>query len=397
MSIGKSYVLALLLSLSLPAVAAEPVKIGVITTLSGPGGYLGQDALDAFKLAIVDGKLGGVPVQLLSEDAAMNPGNAKRIAERFLQAEKVKIVTGTIFTNVAEAIVPDVLEAGAFYVGPNSGPTEFSGKGCDKNYFTVGFQTAVPHRAAGLYANKLGYKNMFLLVPNYQAGKDAMEGFKQTYQGKIAGEIYIKIGQTDFSAELAQIRAAHPDALWMLLPGGLGINFLKQYGLAGLNQTIPIVIAEPAFDDRMMAATGDASLGLKIVTFWNGDFENAANKSFVENFKKTYGRTPDSLRRPRLRHGPGDRERAQSGQWRPFRAGRLSRRPRQGRLSLGPRPFRLRQQPPADRGLLHLHRGQGERRAEDQDIGSAGRELSRSLRRPLSYVAPPAWTLRWCN
>ena len=292
MSIGKAYALALSLSLSLPAIAAEPVKIGVITTLSGPGGYLGQDALDAFKLGIVDGKLGGVAVQLLSEDAAMNPGNAKRIAERFLQAEKVKIVTGTIFTNVAEAIVPDVLEAGAFYVGPNSGPTEFSGKGCHKNYFTVGFQTAVPHRAAGLYANKLGYKNMFLLVPNYQAGKDAMEGFKQTYQGKIAGEIYIKIGQTDFSAELAQIRAAHPDALWMLLPGGLGINFLKQYGLAGLNQTIPIVIAEPAFDDRMMAATGDASLGLKIVTFWNGDFENAANRSFVENFKKTYGRTP---------------------------------------------------------------------------------------------------------
>jgi branched-chain amino acid transport system substrate-binding protein len=283
---------AALALLATPAMAADPVRIGMITTLSGPGGYLGQDTVDGFRIAMDGGKLGGVAVDLSIEDDGLNPGQAKRIAERFLQGQKVRIVTGTIFTNVAEAIVPEVLDAGAFYVGPNSGPTSFAGKQCNKNYFIVGFQAAVPHQGVGLLANESGYKRVFIVAPNYQASRDAVAGFKRTFKGEVAGEIYTKLDQSDFSAELAQLRAAKPDAVWPFMPGGVGINFLKQYGLAGLNQTIPVVVSQAPFDWRIMSAVGQASLGIEVATYWSDDFDNAANKAFVETFRKAYNRLP---------------------------------------------------------------------------------------------------------
>jgi len=285
---------ALAMFLAAPAFAQAPVKIGMVTTLSGPGGYLGQDVRDAFNLAIEleGGKLGGAPVQLLVEDDALKPGQAKEIAERFMKTERVKLLTGIIFSNVAGAVVPDILDNGGVYVSPNAGPSNFAGKECHKNYFVVSWQNDTLHESAGQNATNLGYKKAVVLAPNYQAGKDAIAGFKRFFKGEVAGEIYTRLDQTDFAAEMAQIRAAKPDVVFQFHPGGLGIAFARQYAQAGLLSEVPMVVAAPSLDSVILKAIGDAALGVNISSHWNSDLPNEANKKFVAEFQKKYGRMP---------------------------------------------------------------------------------------------------------
>ncbi len=271
-----------------------PVKIGMITTLSGPGGYLGQDIRDAFKLAIDmgGGKLGGVPVELVVEDDALKPGQGKQIAEKMLKTDGIKIMTGIVFSNVAGATVPDIVDAGALYVSPNAAPSNFAGKECNENYFVVSWQNDSLHESAGQLATNLGYKKAFVLAPNYQAGKDALTGFKRLFKGEVIGEVYTRLDQTDFAAEMAQIRSANPDVVFQFHPGGLGIAFLRQYQQAGLLGKVPMVLAEPSLDATTLKAVGDAALGLTVTAHWNTDFDNASNKAFVEAWTKAYNRVP---------------------------------------------------------------------------------------------------------
>ena len=281
--------------LARPAVAqAAPLRIGMITTLSGPGGYLGQDIRDGFQLAMQmeGGKLGGAPVQLLVEDDGLKPGQGKQIAERFMQNEKIKLLTGIVFSNVLGATVPDVLDEGGLYVSPNASPSSFAGKECHRNFWSVAWQNDSLHESAGQAANNLGYRKVFILAPNYQAGKDAIAGFKRMYRGTVAGEIYTRLDQTDYAAEMAQIRAAAPDAVYQFHPGGLGIAFLKQYLQAGLLGSVPMVLASPSMDSTTLAAVGDAAVGIHVTSHWNTDFTNAANRTFVTAFMNKHDRTP---------------------------------------------------------------------------------------------------------
>jgi branched-chain amino acid transport system substrate-binding protein len=266
----------------------------MITTLSGPGGYLGQDIRDAFKLAIdlEGGKLGGVPVELVVEDDALKPGQGKQIAEKMLKTDGIKILTGIVFSNVAGATVPDIVDSGALYVSPNAAPSNFAGKECNANYFVVSWQNDSLHESAGQYATNLGYKKAFILAPNYQAGKDALTGFKRMFKGEIAGEVYTRLDQTDFAPEMAQIRAANPDVVFQFHPGGLGIAFLRQYQQAGLLGKTPMVLAEPSLDATTLKAVGESALGLSVTAHWNSDFDNAANKKFMEAWTKAHNRAP---------------------------------------------------------------------------------------------------------
>jgi branched-chain amino acid transport system substrate-binding protein len=277
-----------------PALAQDPVKIGLITTLSGPGGYIGQDIRDAFQLAIdmEGGKLGGVPVDVKVEDDALKPGQGKQIAEKMLSNDGVKLFTGIVFSNVAGATVPDIVDAGAFYISPNAAPSNMAGKECNENYFVVSWQNDSLHESAGQLAQNLGYKTAFVLAPNYQAGKDAITGFKRYFKGEIVGETYTSLDQTDFAAEMAQIRAAKPEVVFQFHPGGLGIAFLRQYEQAGLLSTVPMVLAEPSMDAVTLKAIGDAAVGLNISSHWNADFDNPANKKFMEAWMKAYNRMP---------------------------------------------------------------------------------------------------------
>jgi|LauGreDrversion4_2_1035121.scaffolds.fasta_scaffold171348_2 branched-chain amino acid transport system substrate-binding protein len=291
-SFRKMAIAAAIFGAASAANAQEPLKIGMVTTLSGPGGYLGQDIRDAFQLAIdmQGGRLGGTPVQLVVEDDALKPGQGKQIADKFMKTDRIKLLTGIVFSNVAIAVVPDVLDNGGIYVSPNAGPSTLAGKECHANYYVVSWQNDSLHESAGSNANNLGFKRAFILAPNYQAGKDALEGFKRNFKGQVIGEVFTRLDQTDFAAEMAQIRAAKPDMVFQFHPGGAGIAFLRQYQQAGLLSEIPMVVPSPSMDAVTLKAIGEAAIGVNVSAQWNSDFDNAANKAFVDAWMKKYNR-----------------------------------------------------------------------------------------------------------
>jgi branched-chain amino acid transport system substrate-binding protein len=273
--------------------AQEPVKIGFITTLSTPAGYIGEDERDGFMLAVKQGggKLGGVPVDMVIEDDGLKPGSGKQSAEKMLQAG-VRLFTGINFSNVMVAVAPAVLKEGGFYISLNAGASNFAGKACNPNFFSVALQNDSYSDTSAMAANQLGLKKMVLIAPAYQAGRDAMHGFKSAYKGEILAEIYTKLDQSDFSVELARIRSLHPDGIFDFLPGGAGINFAKQLANSGLNKTIKMVTPLYSMDDRMLAASGDAGEGYYLSTPWTASQDNAASKQFVTAFEKEYKRRP---------------------------------------------------------------------------------------------------------
>lgn len=266
---------------------AEPVKIGVITTLSGGGAGLGIDMRDAFTLAIKQS--GNKDVELVIEDDAQKPELAVQIAEKMIQGDKVDLMTGIIWSNLAMAVVPNAVAQDVIYLSPNAGPSALAGANCNPNYFNVAYQNDNFHEAMGQYANK-DYKNTFILAPNYPAGKDALTGFKRYYKGDLAGEIYTQVGQTDYAAEIAQIRASGADSVYFFLPGGMGIAFMKQYAQSGVG--IPVMGPGFSFSQDVLPAIGDAALGVKNSATWSKDLDNEANKKFVEAFKAEYNRLP---------------------------------------------------------------------------------------------------------
>lgn len=282
---------ASLMALMATSGIAEPLKIGVITTLSGKAGYLGADARDGMLLALEmgGGKLGGVEVEFVVEDDGLKPGNGRQIAEKFMQNDGIKLLTGIIFSNVAGATVPDILDNGGIYLSPNAGPSTFAGEGCDPNYFVVSWQNDALHEAAGAAAKEMGFKTAVALAPNYQAGKDAIAGFTRMFGGEVT-EVYTQLDQTDFASEMAQIRDAAPDVVFQFHPGGLGIAFLKQYQQAGHLGAIPMVVSEPSSDAVVLGAIGEAAIGITATAHWNRDFDNAASKEFVAAWDAKYNR-----------------------------------------------------------------------------------------------------------
>jgi branched-chain amino acid transport system substrate-binding protein len=283
-------------ALLLPSLShgADTVKVGMITTLSTKAGYLGEEIRDGFKLAMdrEGGKLGGVTVELLVEDDEAKPEKGKQIATRFMQKDGVKIMTGIVFSNVAMAVVPKLVRDNVLYLSANAGPSDLAGSGCHPNYFSVSYQNDNLDEVVGRYVTEAGHNNVYLLAPNYPAGKDHLAGFKRFYQGTIAGEVYTKLDQADYAAEIATIRNIKPDAVFFFLPGGMGINFVKQYAQAGLNTSIPLYGPAFSFDERLLAAVGEAALGVKNGSQWTHDLDNPANLEFVTAFRDTYKRTP---------------------------------------------------------------------------------------------------------
>lgn len=265
------------------------VKVGMITTLSGGGASLGIDVRDGFMLAVKMAEADD-HLTLVVEDDQRKPDIAVTLADKMIQSEKVDVMTGIIFSNLAMAVVPAATAQGKFYLSPNAGPSALAGKGCHPNYFNVAWQNDNLHEAAGGYANSAGYKNTFILAPNYPAGQDALTGYKRVYEGELAGELYTQLGQTDYAAEIAQIRASGADSVFFFLPGGMGISFLKQYAGSGVD--LPVVGPAFSFDQGILQAVGDAALGVRNTSQWSKDLDNEANKTFVAAFQEEYGRLP---------------------------------------------------------------------------------------------------------
>ena len=290
----RTILLAGAMALATPALAQEPIKIGFISTFSGPSGQLGQELLDGFNLGIksVGGKLGGRPVELVQGDDQAKPDVGRQLADKMVERDRVHIVTGVNFSNVMLALAKPVLDAGAFIVSVNAGPSQYAGAQCHPHFFVGSFQNDTGPEAMGLYLQKKGLKRVYLMAPNYPAGKDMLAGVKRYFKGEVAGEVYTAFGQLDYAAEIAQLRAAKPDAVFFFYPGGMGINFVKQYAQAGLKTDIPLYGPSFSLDQTVLPGMGDAAVGAFASTFWSEDFDNPASKAFVADFEKQYGRIP---------------------------------------------------------------------------------------------------------
>ena len=275
--------------------AQAPIRIGYLGTFSGPIGPLGQDMYDGFMLGVqqAGNKLGGVPVEILKQDDQFKPEVANQIVQKLMEKDKVPIITGVAGSNVMMAVQRAVAEKEVFLVGANAGPSELAGAQCSPYRFVASWQNDSWAEAAGKYANDKGYRKMLLVASNYQAGKDAVAGFKRFYKGQVVDEIYPGVTQPDFSAELTQIGAEKPDAVFAFVPSG-GINFIRQYQQAGLLKTVPLLTVGMA-DGTTLPALKESALGIQSVHFWAPDTDNPVSRQFVEGFEKKYGRIPSNF------------------------------------------------------------------------------------------------------
>jgi branched-chain amino acid transport system substrate-binding protein len=279
---------------SAPALAADNVKIGLLSTLSGPGAGLGVDIRDGFQLAVKlnGGKLGGLPAEVVVADDQASPDVGRQTADRLVKRDKVDFMTGVVFSNVMLAVGAPTFAAKTFYVSANAGPSQYAGEQCNPYFFNVAWQNDNLHEAVGKTVTEKGFKKVALIAPNYPAGKDALAGFKRFYKGEVASETYTQLNQLDYGAEISKLRAAKPDAVYIFLPGGLGINFIKQFVGAGLSKDMTLFGPGFSADEDVIKAVGDPMLGMFNSSQWAHDMDNAANKVFVAEFEKAYGRLP---------------------------------------------------------------------------------------------------------
>jgi len=280
--------------LALPAAAQQVVKIGYVTSLSGPLASIGNDMRDGFELALDHKKrmLGGVKAEVVYADDQMRPDIAKQVTDKLIEVDKVDFLSGYPVANVLLASMKSAADAKTFLFGNNAGPSQLAGEQCSPWFFSTAFETSQKMLAMGQLLNRKGVKRLFVLAPNYVAGKEMVAGIKQTFKGEVIGEEYTRWpSQLDFSGELTKIRAASPDAVWVFYGGIYGVQFFNQYAQAGLLGKIPIY-SNYALDALTLPLIGDNALGALSTETWVQDLDNPTNKRFVEDFRKKYGRTP---------------------------------------------------------------------------------------------------------
>ena len=273
---------------------AQELRIGLLTTLSGPGAGLGTDIRDGFRLALehLGGRLGGVETVIIEADDERKPDVAVQRTDEMITRDGIYIMTGQVWSNLALAMMPTLARKRVFFISPNAGPSLLAGRQCNPWFFNTAWQNDNNHEATGAFVQRKGYRRVYLLAPNYPAGHDALAGFKRYYEGTIAGEVYTPLGQMDYAAEIANLRAAKPDAVFFFYPGGMGINFIKQYDQAGLMAEIPLFGPAFSFSQDILRAVGAAAVGAFNGAQWSPDLDNALNRKFVASFRERYGRLP---------------------------------------------------------------------------------------------------------
>lgn len=283
---------ALGLSMATAALADDPLKIGVLLTLSGPPAVLGEHARDGILLAekALEGKVGGRDVTIIVTDDEGRPDLAAQKARDLVEGQGAEFVIGPIFSNIMTAIAAPVTQGGGILVSPNAGPSNFAGRDCNPDIFVVSYQNDQMPQSVAEYMNRQNIGNVYLLAPNYQAGQDSLNGFKSIYSGTVGGELFVPLGQLDFSGELAQIAAAQPEAVYAFMPGGMGVNLVKQWNQAGLS-SIPLMSAFTV-DETTLPAEQDDALGMLTGSNWAPDLDTPGNAEFVAAFREAYGRMP---------------------------------------------------------------------------------------------------------
>jgi branched-chain amino acid transport system substrate-binding protein len=284
---------AVTLAFAPAAMAQQKVKIGFITTLSGPTGGIGKHMKDSVEIALqhLGGKVGGLEAEVIYGDDQQKPDVGVQLAEEMLKKHQVDFMSGIIWSNVMMAVVPVVTGAGKIMVGSNAGASPLAGSACNELYFSASWNNDQSPEAMGKFMQDKGINDVYVLAPNYQAGKDMVAGLKRYYKGRIVEETYTKLGQQDYQAEISQLRSKNPKAVFAFFPGGMGIQFVKQYVQAGLRQQIPLYTVFTV-DETTLPALKEAAIGQYEARFWSPDINIPASKKYVADFEKKFGYTP---------------------------------------------------------------------------------------------------------
>ncbi len=280
--------------LATPAVAQQKVRIGFVNTFSGPNAAIGIDERNGFELALdhLGRKMAGLDVEMLYEDDQMKPEVGKQATEKLIQTHKVNFLTGYNWSNVLLASLKPAVDSQTFLISGNAGPSQIAGELCSPWFFNASWQNDQTPMALGEILNRKGVKTLYVLSPNYAAGKDMAAGMMRTFKGKVVGEEYTRWpGQLDFSAELSKVRAAKPDAVFVFYPGAAGSQFFLQYAQAGLKGQIPLYSVYTT-DAITLPQIKDVALGSISTQQWVQDLDNPVNKRFVAEFRKKYGSYP---------------------------------------------------------------------------------------------------------
>lgn len=291
---GTATIAALALGMQ-PVWAQDSVKIGFVSTFSGPQAAIGEDMRRSVELALehLGGKMGGKKIEVVYEDDQFKPDVGKARSEKLVQQDKVSFIAGYIWSNVLLASLKTVTDEGdTILISANAGPSQIAGELCNKNFFSTSWNNDQTPMAMGEYLNTKGVKSLYVVGPNYAAGKDMLAGVKRTYKGKLLGEDYTKWpDQLDFSAELTKIGAAKPDGIFIFYPGAHGVQFVKQWAQSGLNKTVPLYQVF-SIDAITLPQQGELALGTLGAQEWVNDLPNDQNKRYVADFKKKYNVYP---------------------------------------------------------------------------------------------------------
>ena len=292
----RAFALALALLAAPAAVQAQqtPIKIGFISSYTGPEAGTTRDISDGWKLAIklMDNKMAGRPVEIVYGDDQFKPDIGRQLVDKMVQSDKVQIITGINGSNVMLAAYKPALDAGVFVISNNAGPSQIAGKGCQPLFFSASHQNDTFYEAVGQLATHDKVPTAYLVAANYPAGRDMLGGFKRTYNGQVVGETYTGIDQLDYANVIADIRAKKPAAVVVFLPGNLGLNFTKQYAAAGMGDVAPIYSGAGLGDQVTLPGMGDAALGMRIITNWSEQLDNKPSRAFTAAFEKEYNRIP---------------------------------------------------------------------------------------------------------
>ena len=284
---------------ALPAAssAQERLKIGFLSTTTGPAAFLGREMVNGAQLAIeqMGGRMGSLPVDLIVEDDQADPKVGVQKTRKLLDSDKVNLLSGLIFGNVTAAVAGIAKQAGVTTVATVGSIPPLMGEGCDPNVFSVAWTIDSNYEALGTHLNQAGVKSIVLMAPNYVAGKLVQAGLARTYKGQVMAEIFTKLDQPDYSVEIADVRAKKPQAVVAFYPGGMGINFMKQYKASGLMDSIPVFASVFLADESLFPALGDIPLGMITTSNWNPELDNAANKAFVAAYVKKHNARPTSF------------------------------------------------------------------------------------------------------
>jgi branched-chain amino acid transport system substrate-binding protein len=281
---------ATVLALANPATAADSIKIGFVSTFSGPTAVIGNDMRNSFELALdhMGRKMGGKPVEVIYEDDQQKPDVGKQKTEKLVQSDHVDFIAGYIWSNVLLASLKTAVDSQTFLISANAGPSQLAGELCSPYVFSTSWQNDQTPEAMGLYMNQKGVKSVFLIGPNYAAGKDMLAGVKSTFKGQVLGEEYtVWPSQLDFSAELSKAKASKAESIFVFYPGAAGVQFLNQYVQAGLKDQMPLYTAF-TIDELSLPLQKDNALGIPGAQEWVNDLPNEQNKTFVADYRKKY-------------------------------------------------------------------------------------------------------------